>query len=76
MLGFIIGKEGVEKAFNRKFSNQFNIHRTRIGFPNNGIDSFENMAEKGVFVIDRVVQEQMRGGIDLKNERWFIPALK
>ncbi len=76
LLGFMIGKEGVEKAFNRKFSNQFNIHRTRIGFPNNGIDSFENMAEKGVFVIDRVVQEQMRGGIDLKNERWFIPAIK
>lgn len=76
LLGFIIGKEGVEKAFNRKFSSQFNIHRTRIGFPNNGIDSFENMAEKGVFVIDRVVQEQMRGGIDLKNEIWFIPALK
>jgi len=25
MLGFIIGKEGVEKAFNRKFSNKFNI---------------------------------------------------
>lgn len=76
LLGFMIGKEGVEKAFNRKFSNQFNIHRTRIGFPNNGIDSFENMAEKGVFVIDRVVQEQMSGGIDLKNEIWFIPALK
>ena len=76
LLGFMIGKEGVEKAFNRKFSNQFNIHRTRIGFPNNGIDSFENMAEKGVFVTDRVVQEQMRGGIDLKNEIWFIPTLK
>ena len=76
LLGFMIGKEGVEKAFNRKFSNQFNIHRTRIGFPNNGIDSFENMAEKGVFVIDKVVQEQMSGGIDLKNEIWFIPALK
>lgn len=76
LLGFIIGKEGVEKAFNRKFSNQFNIHRTRIGFPDNGIDSFENMAEKGVFVIDRVVQEQMRGGIDLKNQIWFIPVLK
>jgi hypothetical protein len=76
LLGFMIGKEGVEKAFNRKFSNQFNIHRTRIGFPNNGIDSFENMAEKGVFVIDRVVQEQMRGGIDLKKDLWFIPTLK
>ena len=76
LLGFMIGKEGVEKAFNRKFSNQFNIHRTRIGFPGNGIDTFENMAEKGVFIIDKVVQEQMKGGIDLKKEIWFIPALK
>lgn len=34
------------------------------------------MAEKGVFIIDKVVQEQMKGGIDLKKEIWFIPALK
>ena len=30
MLGFIYGKEGVEKAFNRQFSETFYIHRTRI----------------------------------------------
>jgi hypothetical protein len=73
MLGFMIGKEGVEKAFNRKFSNQFNIHRTRQNFPNNGIDTFENMAKTGIFIIDRVVQEEMGGGIDLKNNVWYIP---
>jgi hypothetical protein len=73
MLGFMIGKEGVEKAFNRKFSNQFNIHRTRQNFPNNGIDTFENMAKTGIFIIDRVVQEEMGGGIDLNNNVWYIP---
>jgi hypothetical protein len=74
MLGFIIGKDGVEKAFNRKFADQFNIHRTRIGFPNNGIDNFLNMATKGVFIIDRVVQEEMGGGVDLENDVWYIPV--
>lgn len=73
LIGFMIGKEGVEKAFNRKFSNKFNIHRTRQNFPNNGVDTFENMAKKGIFIIDRVVQEEMGGGIDLKNNVWYIP---
>lgn len=73
MLGFIYGKEGVEQAFNRTFSETFFIHRTRMGFENNGYDSFTNMAKKGVFIIDRVVQEELGGGIDLYNDVWFIP---
>lgn len=73
LLGFMIGKVGVEKAFNRKFSNQFNIHRTRVGFPNNGIDTFSNMANKGLFIIDNVVQKQMKGKVDLKKGLWYIP---
>lgn len=73
LLGFMIGKEGVKKAFNKKFSNRFDIHRTRIGFENDGIDTFENMALKGIWIIDRVVQEEMKGGIDLKNNVWYIP---
>ena len=76
LIGFMIGKEGVEKAFGRQFSNQFNIHRTRVGFENDGIDNFENMALKGLWVIDRVVQEEIGGGIDLKNNRWYIPVLQ
>ena len=68
-----MGKEGVEKAFGQKFSNRFNIHRTRQNFPNEGMDTFENMAEKGVFITDRVVQELMNGGIDLENNVWYIP---
>lgn len=73
LLGFMIGKNGVEEAFGRKFSSQFNIHRTRRNFPNKGIDNFENMAKTGVFVIDRVVQEEMGGGIDLEKNVWYIP---
>jgi hypothetical protein len=74
LLGFMIGKEGIEQAFDQTFSNRFNIHRTRQNFPYDGIDTFENMAEKGIFVVDRVVQEQMKGGVDLKNNVWYIPS--
>jgi hypothetical protein len=74
LLGFMIGKEGIEKAFNRKFSNKYNIHRTRQGFPNDGIDSFEHMAQVGVWVVDRVVQEEMGGGIDPRKNCWYIPV--
>lgn len=73
LIGFMIGKEGVEKAFDRKFSNQYNIHRTRQNFPNEGIDSFENMAEKGLIVTDRVVKKEMGGTIDLEKNTWIIP---
>jgi len=75
LLGFMLGKAGVEKTFNRVFSNQFNIHRTRQNFPNNGLDTFENMARTGVFVIDRVVQDELGGGVDLTNNEWLIPVV-
>lgn len=74
LLGFMLGKDGIEKAFNRTFSNQFNIHRTRQNFPNNGLDTFENMAQTGVFIIDRVVQDEMNGGVDLAGNVWLIPV--
>ncbi len=74
LLGFMIGKEGVERAFGQTFADRFNIHRTRGGFPNDGIDTFQAMAEKGVFVVDRVVQEEMGGGVDLSTNQWFIPT--
>lgn len=74
LIGFMIGKEGIETAFGRSFSDRFDIHRTRIGFEK-GLDNFENMAIKGVWIIDRVVQEEMGGGVDLKGNRWFVPTL-
>ncbi|MCE7994867.1 MAG: ADP-ribosylglycohydrolase family protein [Roseivirga sp.] len=73
MLGFMRGKAGVEKAFNRTFADQFNIHRTRQNFPNNGIDNFSAMAQKGIYIIDRVVQEQLQGGVDLEKDIWYVP---
>jgi hypothetical protein len=73
LIGFMIGKEGVEKAFGRKFSSRFHIHRTRVGFEEEGMDSFEHMARKGVWIIDRVVQEEMKGGVDLQKDCWYIP---
>ena len=73
LIGFMIGKDGIEESFNRKFSNRFNIHRTRQNFPNDGIDTFENMAHKGLIVTDRVVTEEMGGIIDLKENIWIIP---
>ncbi len=76
LLGFMIGKEGVEEAFGRKFSNKFNIHRTRINFPNNGLYTFDEMAETGIYIIDRVVQDEIKGGIDLQKDVWYIPMLR
>ncbi len=76
LIGFMIGKDGVEKTFNRKFSNQFNIHRTRKNFPNNGIDNFENMAKKGLSITDRVVTEELSGTLDLEKNEWIIPLIR
>ena len=76
MIGFMIGKEGIEKAFNRKFSDKYNIHRTRIGFSNNGIATFEAMAVKGLTIVERVIQEEMKGGVDTKKGVWYIPVLE
>jgi len=52
----MIGKRGIENAFGQKFSSRFNIHRTRQHFPDNGIDDFDHMADKGIFIVDRAVQ--------------------
>jgi hypothetical protein len=73
LLGFMIGKEGIENAFGQNLSNRFNIHRTRQNFPDDGIDTFENMAEKGLEITDRVVTELMGGTVDLSKNIWLIP---
>lgn len=73
LLGFMLGQSGVERAFGRKFSQRFNIHRTRVGFPGDGVDNFPSMALKGVWIVDRVVQEQLGGCVDLEHDVWRIP---
>jgi len=73
LIGFLIGKEMIEKEFNTSFSSKFNIHRTRQNFPNNGIDSFDYMAAEGIKVIDRVVEKELKGKINLVKNTWVIP---
>ncbi len=73
LLGFMDGSEKIEESFGRKFSEKFNIHRTRGNFPSDGLDTFQQMAERGVMIIDRVVQEEMSGCVDLQNDRWYLP---
>ena len=73
LIGFLIGREMVEKEFNMKLSNKFNIHRTRKNFPNDGIDTFENMAKNGIKIVDKVVLEELNGKIDSENKLWLIP---
>ena len=73
LIGFMIGKGKIEKIFGREFSSRFNIHRTRKGFSNQGIDNFLNMALKGQSIVDRVVLKKMAGVIDTINNNWLIP---
>ena len=73
LIGFMIGKKGVEQAFNRKFSDRFNIHRTRQNFPNNGLDNFDHMAEVGLSVVDVVVKKEMHAKLNDQENIWVIP---
>ena len=75
LIGFMIGRSGVETAFGTNLSERFNIHRTRQNFDNDGIDTFDNMAAKGIVIIDRVVEEEMKGEVDLERDVWRIPRL-
>jgi hypothetical protein len=72
LIGFLVGKEGVEKAFGRRLAGGFDIHRTRGGF-DSGIDTFDNMASMGVTVVDRVVERQLGGSVDADRDVWVIP---
>lgn len=76
LLGFMLGKSGVEEAFGRTFSNRFNIHRTRGGFPNEGLDTFEQMADVGVSIVDQTLVEQLNGLFEKKNNSWQITVTR
>jgi len=49
-------------------SNSYNIHRTRINFQNNGMDNFNNMANKSVQIFEKVINEEFNGS--LKNDKF------
>lgn len=72
LLGFIYGRKEIEKIFGQKFSDKFNIHRTRQNFPV-GIDTFGEIAKRGVFITDRVTQELNGGGTDSTGRFWSFP---
>jgi hypothetical protein len=73
MLGFILGKKAIEAQFNRQFSNSFNIHRTRGGFDQGGIDYFTDMASRGISIVDQVVTQLKGGKVDIQTQQWHIP---
>lgn len=73
LIGFMMGASAIEEAFGTKLSNEFHIHRTRQNFPNNGIDTFENMAKNGLKIVDSVVLNEMNGSINKTRNYWIIP---
>ncbi|MEJ2400740.1 MAG: hypothetical protein P8Y52_05020 [Xanthomonadales bacterium] len=76
LLGFLEGRSGLERLFGRTLSETFDINRTRGGFPGNGLDTFPDMATKGLAVVDRVVTEEMNGRINASNDTWLVPRLR
>ena len=59
-------------------SETYWISRTRRNFPDRtpemaGEDTFFLMAERGIYIIDRVVIEELEGGVDLDKDVWYIP---
>ena len=80
LLGFILGKEKIHKIFNNdKISNEYWIGRTRRNFRDMtpgilGEDTFELLAKRAIFLVDRVVIEEMKGGVDLEKNIWYIPT--
>jgi hypothetical protein len=79
LIGFLIGKDAVSAAFGKdNLSQNYNIHRTRQNFPDHngeapGQDNFPLMAERMLYIIDRVVQSDLGGGVDLEKDVWYIP---
>ncbi|MFT5142088.1 MAG: hypothetical protein ACI80V_000984 [Rhodothermales bacterium] len=73
LIGFMLGREGVENAFGQTFPDGFNIHRTRGGFAN-GIDRFPNMAARGVSVVDRVIEDMTDGRVE--GDAWYVPTAR
>ena len=70
MLGFVLGKEGLEQAFDRSFSSTFNIHRTRRNFANDGLFRFADMAATGVNITEKVLRTNKLIGSSM--EQWHI----
>ncbi|WP_298636847.1 ADP-ribosylglycohydrolase family protein [uncultured Umboniibacter sp.] len=73
LIGLMDGRAKLAQQFDTPLSDSFNIGRTRKNFPNNGLDTFPQMAARGVLIIDRIVSEELDGIVDLEEEVWLIP---
>ncbi|GAB5558784.1 MAG: hypothetical protein SynsKO_04310 [Synoicihabitans sp.] len=76
LLGFMLGRSGVEEVFGDDISETYWISRTRRNFPDRtpdleGEDTFPQMANRALFIIDRVVRERMSGNAN--RIAWVIP---
>ncbi|MBL7113342.1 MAG: ADP-ribosylglycohydrolase family protein [Bacteroidales bacterium] len=70
LLGFMYGFDGLGEHFNKNdFSEAYDIHRTRINFPE-GLDTFSAMADRLLPLIEKVVIEEMNG--EATEESWTI----
>ena len=73
LLGFMHGGTTIKDLFDIELSEQYNIHRTRQNFPNNGINTFREMAIMGVQITDRVIAESIQGSYNPQTDSWIIP---
>ena len=79
LLGFMLGRRNVEWAFEQEnLSEDYWISRTRRNFPDrtpkkDGDDTFTLMSQRGILIIDRVIIEELGGGVDLEKNVWYIP---
>ncbi|MBF11816.1 MAG: heme biosynthesis protein HemY [Flavobacteriaceae bacterium] len=73
LLGLLYGHKELQKHFNKTdFSDFYNISRTRYNLPLL-VDNFDDLAERGLKIIDKVVLEYMDGSKEKNN--WVIPLL-
>ena len=59
LLGFMLGRNEIERLFGESLSDNFHIHRTRKGFADDGMDTFGNMAEMAISVSRTVNNEYL-----------------
>ncbi|MDG1033777.1 MAG: ADP-ribosylglycohydrolase family protein, partial [Luminiphilus sp.] len=59
LLGFMLGRNEIERLFGEPLSDNFDIHRTRKGFADDGIDTFRNMAKMAISVSATINNETM-----------------
>lgn len=74
LLGFMYGLDGLQKHFDKfDFSQEYDISRTRINFSKE-VDTFSDMADRLLPLIDKVVIERMDGTATEENWTFDSPT--